>query len=143
MITHALAGKSLPVYGDGKNVRDWLHVSDHCRAIDAILRGGRAGEVYNVGGRCELPNTEVVKRILGLLNMPESLIEFVADRKGHDRRYATDCSKTESELGWKAETDFSVGLEQTVRWYLDNRSWWEEILSGEYKKYEEGLSDGR
>lgn len=143
MITHALAGKSLPVYGDGKNVRDWLHVSDHCRAIDAILRGGRSGEVYNVGGRCELPNTEVVKRILGLLNKPENLIEFVADRKGHDRRYATDCSKTESELGWKAETDFSVGLEQTVRWYLDNRSWWEEILSGEYKKYEEGLSDGR
>lgn len=142
-ITRALEGKNLPVYGDGKNVRDWLHVYDHCRAIDSILRGGRAGEVYNVGGGCELPNTEVVKRILALLNRPESLIEFVADRKGHDRRYAMDCSKLESELGWKAETDFSVGLEQTVRWYLDNRSWWEEILSGEYKKYEEGLSDGR
>lgn len=143
IITRALADKSLPIYGDGRNVRDWLHVADHCRAVDIILHSGRAGEIYNLGGGCELANIDVAKRILAILGKPESLIEFVADRRGHDRRYAMDPSKAERELGWTAERDFSSGLAETVRWYTDNRKWWTKILSGEYKKYEEGAADGR
>lgn len=143
IITRALADKSLPIYGDGRNVRDWLHVADHCRAVDIILHSGRAGEIYNLGGGFELANIDVAKRILAILGKPESLIEFVADRRGHDRRYAMDPSKAERELGWTAERDFSSGLAETVRWYTDNRKWWTEILSGEYKKYEEVAADGR
>ena len=143
IITRALADKSLPIYGDGRNVRDWLHVADHCRAVDIILHSGRAGEIYNLGGGFELANIDVAKRILAILGKPESLIEFVADRRGHDRRYAMDPSKAENELGWTAERDFSSGLAETVRWYTDNRKWLTEILSGEYKKYEEVAADGR
>ena len=135
MISRALAKEPLPVYGKGNNVRDWLYVKDHCRAIDRIIRKGRSGEVYNVGGHNERTNLEVVKAILKALDRPESLIQFVTDRPGHDRRYAIDPAKIERELGWKPEYNFDTGLEKTVRWYLDNEEWWKNILSGEYRNY--------
>ena len=124
MIINALNDKPLPVYGKGVNVRDWLYVGDHCRAIDMILHKGRAGEVYNIGGHNERANIDIVKNILKLLGKPESLITYVADRKGHDMRYAIDPSKLHDELGWKPETRFDDGLAKTVNWYLENRLWW-------------------
>lgn len=135
IISRALADEKLPVYGKGENVRDWLHVSDHCEAIDLIIRKGRAGEVYNVGGHNEKTNLEVVKTILKELGKPESLIEFVTDRPGHDLRYAIDPTKLETELGWKPKYTFDTGIRQTIDWYLDNKEWWENILSGEYANY--------
>ena len=135
MISRALADESLPVYGDGSNVRDWLHVYDHCTAIDLILRKGRDGEVYNIGGHNEKTNLEVVKTILHALNKPESLIHFVKDRPGHDLRYAMDPTKIETELGWKPKYTFETGIPQTIDWYLNNREWWEHILQGDYQNY--------
>ena len=135
MISRALADESLPVYGDGMNVRDWLHVYDHCTAIDLILRKGRNGEVYNIGGHNEKTNLEVVKTILAALNKPESLIHFVKDRPGHDLRYAMDPTKIETELGWKPKYTFETGIPQTIDWYLTHRDWWEHILQGEYQNY--------
>ena len=135
MITRALADEPLPVYGEGLNVRDWLYVEDHCSAIDLIIRRGRVGEVYNIGGHNERTNMQVVKTILKALGKPESLIRHVTDRPGHDRRYAIDPSKIHRELGWLPKTTFDEGIQKTVRWYLDNRQWWEEILSGEYQAY--------
>ena len=139
MIANALEQKPLPVYGDGQNVRDWIYVDDHCRAIDRVLRNGQPGEVYNIGGKSELPNIELVKTLLTQLEKPESLIEFVPDRPGHDRRYAIDASKIESELGWQPRVRFAEGLAQTIRWYVANRAWWEEIRSGEYQAYYETM----
>ena len=135
MISRALNDQSLPVYGKGENVRDWLHVYDHCVAIDLILRKGRVGEVYNIGGHNERTNLEVVQTILRELNKPESLIQYVTDRKGHDLRYAIDPTKIETELGWTPKYNFDTGIKQTIQWYLDNKSWWENILSGEYQHY--------
>ena len=135
IITRALADEELPVYGKGENVRDWLHVSDHCKAIDLILHQGKVGEVYNIGGHNERTNLEVVKTILRTLKKPESLIRFVSDRPGHDMRYAIDPTKIETELGWKPEYTFDTGIEQTIEWYLKNREWWEHILSGSYREY--------
>jgi len=135
MISRALADKSLPVYGQGLNIRDWLYVKDHCSAIDLIIHQGTVGEVYNIGGHNERTNIDVVKTILKQLNKPESLIEYVADRAGHDLRYAIDASKIYKELGWLPETNFDEGIKLTVEWYINNRSWWEDILSGEYKEY--------
>ncbi len=145
MIANALEGRPLPVYGDGLNVRDWLYVADHCAALDLVLRRGRPGEVYNVGGDNELPNLELVRTLLRLLDRPESLIAFVADRPGHDRRYAIDASKIRRELGWAPAHRFADGLAATVRWYLDNRAWWEKIRSGAYRDYYTTLygPDGR
>lgn len=143
MISRALADQSLPVYGKGENVRDWLYVEDHCSAIDLIIRKGRIGEVYNIGGHNERTNMEVVKTILRLLNKPESLINHVTDRLGHDRRYAIDPTKIISELGWKPATYFDSGMEKTIQWYLDNRSWWENILSGDYQKYYDRMYKNR
>ena len=135
MISRALADESLPVYGDGMNVRDWLHVYDHCTAIDLILRKGRVGEVYNIGGHNEKTNLEVVKTILAALNKPESLIHFVKDRPGHDLRYAMDPTKIETELGWKPKYTFETGIPHTIDWYLTHRDWWEHILQGDYQNY--------
>ncbi len=132
MLINAFAGKELPVYGDGRNVRDWIYVEDHCRAIDAVLMKGRPGEVYNIGGDCELQNIEIVRQILGLMNKPDSLIRFVKDRPGHDRRYAMDNSKIRAELGWKPAVAFANGLRLTVDWYLSHRAWWEKVTTGEY-----------
>ena len=143
MITRALADEPLPVYGEGLNVRDWLYVEDHCSAIDLIIRRGRVGEVYNIGGHNERTNMQVVKTILKALGKPESLIRHVTDRPGHDRRYAIDPSKIHRELGWLPKTTFDEGIQKTVRWYLDNRQWWEEILSGEYQNYFEKMYAGR
>ena len=137
MILNALEDKPLPVYGDGKNVRDWLYVEDHCRAIELILENGRVGEVYNVGGHHEKQNIEVVKTILHALGKSEELIAFVKDRPGHDRRYAIDPSKIHRELGWLPQTSFEDGIQTTVAWYLQNRSWWEHIRSGDYRRYYE------
>ncbi len=134
MISNALTDKPLPVYGDGLNVRDWLYVEDHCRAIDLILHNGQEGEVYNVGGHNEMNNITIVKLICQELGKPESLITYVTDRKGHDRRYAIDPAKIHAELDWLPETRFAEGIRKTVRWYVDNRQWWEKILSGEYLK---------
>ncbi|PLR90793.1 dTDP-glucose 4,6-dehydratase [Bacillus sp. T33-2] len=135
MIINALNDKELPVYGDGLNVRDWLHVEDHCQAIDLVLHKGRDGEVYNVGGNNERTNIEIVKTILKQLGKPESLIKFVKDRPGHDRRYAIDATKLREELGWKPKYNFETGIEQTIKWYLDNQEWWENIISGDYQDY--------
>ena len=137
MILNALEDKPLPVYGDGKNVRDWLYVEDHCRAIELIVENGRVGEVYNVGGHHEKQNIEVVKTILHALGKSEELIAFVKDRPGHDRRYAIDPSKIHRELGWLPQTSFEDGIQTTVEWYLQNRSWWEHIRSGDYRRYYE------
>ena len=135
MISRALADESLPVYGKGENVRDWLYVKDHCAAIDLVMREGKVGEVYNVGGHNEKSNLEVVKIILEKLGKPESLITYVTDRPGHDMRYAIDPTKIHNELGWLPETKFEDGIEQTIDWYLNNKEWWENILSGEYQNY--------
>ena len=135
MISRALADESLPVYGKGENVRDWLYVKDHCAAIDLVMREGKVGEVYNVGGHNEKSNLEVVKIILEKLGKPESLITYVTDRPGHDMRYAIDPTKIHNELGWLPETKFEDGIENTIKWYLNNKEWWENILSGEYQNY--------
>jgi dTDP-glucose 4,6-dehydratase len=135
MIINALHDKELPIYGDGLNIRDWLHVEDHCQAIDLVLHKGHNGEVYNVGGNNERTNIEIVKTILKHLNKPESLMKFVTDRPGHDRRYAIDATKLRTELGWSPKYNFDTGIEQTINWYLNNREWWENIISGEYQDY--------
>ena len=143
MIANALQDKPLPVYGTGKNIRDWLYVEDHCRAIDVILQKGRPGEVYNIGGNHEMENIAIVKRICRELGKPESLITYVSDRKGHDLRYAIDSGKLQRELDWMPETNFEEGIRRTIRWYLDNRPWWEEIVSGEYQGYYEKMYRNR
>jgi dTDP-glucose 4,6-dehydratase len=137
MVVNALHGKPLPVYGDGGNVRDWLHVEDHCAALLLALEKGLAGQVYNVGGGAERRNLEIVKGILSLLGKPESLIRFVQDRPGHDRRYAIDPTKIRTELDWQPAHSFERGLEDTVRWYVDNPGWWERVMSGAYRQYYE------
>ena len=134
-ITNALADEPLPLYGSGLNVRDWLHVEDHCFAIDLVLHKGREGEVYNIGAHCEKTNLEVSQRILKELNKPESLIRFVKDRPGHDLRYALDASKIREELGWYPHHSFEEGIRHTIAWYRDNKSWWTKIKSGEYRRY--------
>lgn len=139
MIANALAEKELPVYGNGLNVRDWLYVEDHCKAIDLIIHKGREGEVYNIGGHNEKTNIYIVKKILEILGKPESLITYVKDRKGHDLRYAIDPTKIHNELGWYPETKFDDGIEKTVQWYLDNRQWWEDIIAGDYQNYYESM----
>lgn len=143
MIANALADKPLPVYGTGENVRDWLYVEDHCRAIDMILENGKVGEVYNIGGHNERSNLDVVKTILKQLGKPESLITFVGDRKGHDLRYAIDPSKIHGELGWMPETKFDDGICQTIDWYLNNESWWKNIIYGDYMEYYEKMYGNR
>lgn len=135
MIQNALQDKQLPVYGDGLNVRDWLYVEDHCSAIDLVLHQGRSGEVYNVGGRNERSNIQVVKTILQELGKPESLIAYVQDRLGHDRRYAIDADKIRSELGWQPKHDYESGIRETIRWYLANQAWMEQVVSGAYQQY--------
>ncbi|MBO8462908.1 MAG: dTDP-glucose 4,6-dehydratase [Firmicutes bacterium] len=143
MISRALADEKLPVYGKGENVRDWLHVLDHCIAIDLIVRKGKEGETYNIGGHNERTNLEVVKTILQALGKPESLIEYVADRPGHDRRYAIDPKKMETELGWKPIYTFDTGIVETIEWYLNNQEWWQHILSGEYQNYFDNMYANR
>lgn len=135
IISRALNNETIPVYGDGANVRDWLYVEDHCSAIDLIIRKGTIGEIYNIGGHNEKSNLDVVKIILKELSKPESLISFVSDRKGHDRRYAINPAKIHSELGWLPQTPFDEGIKKTIQWYLENKPWWENIINGEYKKY--------
>ena len=135
MIVRAQADESLPVYGEGLNVRDWLYVEDHCKAIDMVIHSGRVGEIYNVGGHNEKRNIDVVKTILAALSKPESLITHVKDRAGHDLRYAIDPTKISTELGWQPETSFDVGIAETIKWYLDNTEWMDEIKSGEYAEY--------
>ena len=143
MIANCLNDKTLPVYGEGLNVRDWLYVEDHCKAIDLIIHNGRVGEVYNVGGHNEMRNIDIVKLICKELGKPESLITYVTDRKGHDMRYAIDPTKIHNELGWLPETKFEDGIKKTIQWYLDNRDWWEEIISGEYQNYYEKMYGNR
>ena len=139
MIANALADQPLPVYGEGLNVRDWLYVEDHCKAIDRIIHDGKVGEVYNIGGHNEMRNIDIVKIILKELGKPESLITYVADRKGHDMRYAIDPSKIHKELGWLPETRFADGIKKTIQWYLDHQEWWKTIISGEYQSYYERM----
>ena len=143
MIANALADKPLPVYGEGLNVRDWLYVEDHCAAIDLILEKGKAGQVYNIGGHNEMRNIDIVKLICKALGKPESLITHVTDRKGHDMRYAIDPAFIHEELGWLPETRFEEGIQKTIQWYLDNRAWWESIVSGEYQSYYERMYGNR
>lgn len=143
MIINALSDKKLPVYGDGLNVRDWLHVEDHCSAIEAILKKGKNGEVYNIGGNNEWSNISVVRLILKELGKPGSLIDHVTDRLGHDRRYAMDAGKIMKELGWRPKHKFDKGLKDTIKWYLDNRDWWKKIMTGEYKSYYKKMYKGR
>lgn len=143
MIVNALANKPLPVYGKGQNVRDWLYVEDHCKAIDLIVHKGREGEVYNIGGHNEMRNIDIVKLICKYLGKPESLITYVTDRKGHDMRYAIDPTKIHNELGWLPETKFEDGLKKTINWYLNNQEWWETIISGEYQSYYEKMYGNR
>lgn len=143
MIANCLNDKLLPVYGEGLNVRDWLYVEDHCRAIDLIIHKGKIGEVYNVGGHNEMKNIDIVKLICDYLGKPYSLITLVTDRKGHDRRYAIDPTKIHSELGWLPETKFADGIKKTIDWYLNNREWWETIISGEYHNYYEKMYGNR
>ena len=131
MITNALNDKKLPVYGEGINVRDWLYVEDHCKAIDLIIHQGGIGEVYNIGGRNEMQNIDIVRMICDVLGKPYSLITYVTDRKGHDMRYAIDPTKIFNELGWFPETLFIDGIKKTIDWYLSNRTWWEPIISGD------------
>ena len=135
MIANALADKPLPVYGNGENVRDWLYVEDHCRAIDLIIHNGKVGEVYNVGGHNEKRNIDIVRIICQELGKPESLIVHVEDRKGHDRRYAIDPAKIHRELGWLPETKFEDGIKKTIKWYLEHKKWWQDIINGEYQEY--------
>ena len=134
-ILRALVGEKVPVYGTGENVRDWLYVEDHCAAVDLILRRGKAGEIFNVGGHNERRNIDVVRMILAALGKPESLIDYVPDRKGHDRRYAIDPAQIRSALGWEPQTLFTAGIEKTIRWYLDHVPWWQHIQSGAYRRY--------
>ena len=143
MIANCLNDKPLPVYGEGLNVRDWLYVEDHCKAIDLIIHNGRVGEVYNIGGHNEMRNIDIVKLICKYLDKPESLITYVADRKGHDMRYAIDSTKIHNELGWLPETKFADGIKLTIDWYLNNREWWETIISGEYQNYYEKMYGNR
>jgi len=139
MMTNALEGKPLPVYGDGLHVRDWIFVTDHCRALDIVLEKGSAGETYNIGGVDEKTNLEVVKTIVEAAGADESLIRFVPDRPGHDRRYAIDSSKIRSELGWQPGVDFAAGIERTFQWYKEHAGWWQRIKSGEYRQYYEKM----
>lgn len=143
MIANCLNDKPLPVYGEGLNVRDWLYVEDHCRAIDLIIHRGKIGEVYNVGGHNEMKNIDIVRLICNYLGKPYSLITHVTDRKGHDMRYAIDPTKIHSELGWLPETKFADGIKKTIDWYLNNREWWETIISGEYRNYYEKMYGNR
>lgn len=143
MIINALGDKKLPVYGDGLNVRDWIYVIDHNKAIDLVFEKGRSGQVYNIGASNEMPNIEIVKLILKHLGKTEDLIEFVKDRPGHDRRYAIDSSKIQSELGWRPEYSFEDAISHTIDWYLENKNWWVRIISGEYQKYYETLYNNR
>ena len=143
MIANALNDKNLPVYGKGENVRDWLYVEDHCSAIDLIIHNGRVGEVYNIGGHNEKTNLEVVKTIIHELGKSEDLITYVTDRAGHDMRYAIDPTKIHTELGWLPKTKFEDGIKQTIKWYLENRTWWENIINGEYQGYYESMYEGR
>ena len=143
MIANALNDKKLPVYGKGENVCDWLYVKDHCSVIDLIIRKGKIGEVYNIGGHNERTNLEVVKTIIKELGKSEDLIEFVTDRPGHDRRYAIDPTKIHNELGWLPATKFDDGIKKTIEWYLTHKSWWEKIISGEYKDYYDKMYKNR
>ena len=143
MIINALHDRPLPLYGDGLNVRDWLYVEDHCRAIDLIIRKGKVGEVYNVGGHNEMRNIDIVKLICQELGKPESLITHVTDRKGHDRRYAIDPEKIHRELGWLPETKFADGIKKTIQWYLTHKKWWEDIISGEYQNYYQKMYENK
>ena len=143
MIINCLKGKPLPVYGEGLNVRDWLYVEDHCKAIDLIVSKGRIGEVYNVGGHNEMKNIDIVRLIINELGKSEELITYVTDRKGHDLRYAIDPTKISNELGWLPETKFADGIKKTIKWYLQNSQWWEEIISGEYQNYYEKMYKDR
>ena len=143
MIARALADQSLPVYGKGENVRDWLYVEDHCSAIDLIIHKGKDGQVYNIGGHNERTNLEVVKTILAALGKSESLINYVTDRPGHDMRYAIDPTKIGDELGWTPQTKFENGIKMTIQWYLDNRKWWEDILNNDYQDYYEKMYANR
>ncbi|WP_415940967.1 dTDP-glucose 4,6-dehydratase [Phocaeicola coprocola] len=143
MIINALHDRPLPVYGDGLNVRDWLYVEDHCRAIDLIIRKGKVGEVYNVGGHNEMRNIDIVKLICQELGKPGSLITHVTDRKGHDRRYAIDPEKIHRELGWLPETKFADGIKKTIQWYLTHQKWWEDIISGEYQNYYQKMYENK
>ena len=143
MIINALHDRPLPIYGDGLNVRDWLYVEDHCRAIDFIIRKGKVGEVYNVGGHNEMRNIDIVKLICQELGKPESLITHVTDRKGHDRRYAIDPEKIHRELGWLPETKFADGIKKTIQWYLTHQKWWEDIISGEYQNYYQKMYENK
>ncbi len=143
MIGNTLEDKALPVYGDGLNIRDWLHVKDHCRAIDVVLHEGKDGQVYNIGGNNEKANIEIVKLILEELGKPESLITYVKDRLGHDRRYAIDSSKMQKELGWTPEYTFDVGIRETIQWYLNNRDWMDKVRSGVYMEYYQKMYGNR
>jgi dTDP-glucose 4,6-dehydratase len=143
VITNALVDMELPVYGDGMNIRDWIHVLDHCEAIDIVLHKGESGNVYNIGAENERTNIEIVKLILNILGKPETLIKYVKDRPGHDRRYAIDSTKIKKELGFKTKVGFKMGMEETVAWYIENKSWWKRIKSGEYLKYYNKMYTGR
>jgi dTDP-glucose 4,6-dehydratase len=143
MIANAIDGKRLPVYGDGLNVRDWLHVEDHCAALDLVLQRGTPGEVYNIGGDNEWTNIDIVRLILGLLGKPEELIQYVRDRPGHDRRYAIDAGKIRRQLGWTPRQTFEQGIRTTVEWYRTHEAWWRDVISGEYQEYYRKMYDGR
>lgn len=143
IMNNTLQHKDLPVYGDGMQIRDWLYVEDHCKAIDLIIHKGRVGEVYNIGGHNEMKNIDIVKIICKALGKPESLITYVTDRKGHDMRYAIDPTKIHNELGWLPETMFADGIQKTIQWYLDNKEWWETIISGEYQNYYDKMYGNR
>ncbi len=142
-VTNAIENRPLPVYGDGLNVRDWIHVEDHCRALELVLEKGKPGEIYNVGGEAERTNLEITKHILQIIEKPESLMHYVTDRPGHDRRYAIDFSKIEKEIGWKPLYSLEEGLQQTVRWYMDHEDWWRRIKSGAYREFYEKHYGGR
>ena len=139
MISNAMEDRELPVYGDGLNIRDWIYVEDHCRALDVILHRGKSGQIYNIGGASERTNLEVVRTILEVLGKPESLIRFVTDRPGHDRRYAMDFSKLKKELGWQPQVTFEEGIKRTVTWYIEHQAWWQRIKTGEYMEYYERM----
>ena len=143
MIANATQDKPLPVYGTGENVRDWLYVEDHCEAVDLVMRQGREGEVYNIGGHNEMQNIEIVRLICRRLGKPESLITHVTDRKGHDLRYAIDPTKIHRELGWLPQTKFTDGIEKTIDWYLTHEDWWQPIVTGEYMDYYERMYSNR
>jgi dTDP-glucose 4,6-dehydratase len=143
MISNGIEDKELPIYGDGMHIRDWIYVEDHCRALDVVLHHGREGEVYNVGGQNERPNLSVAKTILDRLGKPHSLIRYVTDRPGHDRRYAIDFSKIERELGWRPSISFEEGIRRTVEWYQTHQEWWRKIKTGEYLDYYDRMYGNR